>query len=53
MPEDIKSNILDSIKQSQQADNKIIISPGCVIPITTPERNIEIISRTMKKSREG
>ncbi len=52
-PEDIQHNILDSIKQSEQADNRIIISPGCVIPITAPERNIEIITRTIKKSREG
>ena len=51
-PEDIRDNILDSINQSQKADNRIIISPGCVIPITAPDRNIEIITKTIKKSRE-
>ncbi|MHA1200289.1 MAG: uroporphyrinogen decarboxylase family protein [Candidatus Heimdallarchaeaceae archaeon] len=52
-PEDIQNNILDSIKQSKQVDNRIIIAPGCVIPITAPEKNIEIITKTIKKTREG
>jgi len=52
-PDEIRDNILDSINQSQLADNRIIIAPGCVIPITVPERNIEIITKVMKKSREG
>lgn len=52
-PEEIQNNILDSINQSKKVNNRIIISPGCVIPITAPERNIEIITKTIKKSREG
>ena len=51
--EEIRDNILDSIQQSKKADNRIIISPGCVIPITVPDKNIEIITKTFRKSREG
>jgi uroporphyrinogen decarboxylase len=49
--EKIKQNILESINISQQHDNRIIISPGCVIPITVSEESIDIVSSTIKKSR--
>lgn len=52
-PEEIQNNVLDSINQSKKVNNRIIIAPGCVIPITVPDKNIEIITTTMKKSREG
>ncbi|MFW9851638.1 MAG: uroporphyrinogen decarboxylase family protein [Candidatus Thorarchaeota archaeon] len=49
--EKIKENILNSIKVSQKNDNRIIISPGCVIPITVSEDSIDIVSSTINKSR--
>ncbi len=52
-PDDIKDNILDALKKSTENDNRVIIAPGCVIPITAPDENIEIISQTVKKTRKG
>jgi len=52
-PDDIKNNILDALKKSTENDNRVIIAPGCVIPITAPDENIEIISQTVKKTRKG
>ena len=52
-PEEIQNNILDAFQQSMNFDNRIVIAPGCVIPITVPEKNIEIISKTIKKARRG
>ena len=47
----IKQNILDSIKISQKNNNRIIISPGCVIPITVLDESLDIVSSTIKKVR--
>ena len=51
--EEIKNNILDAFQKSKENSNRIIISPGCVIPITVPEKNIEIVSQTIIKARKG
>ena len=50
--EKIKKNILESIEISNKHDNRVIISPGCVIPITATNESIEIISKTIHKSRK-
>ncbi len=50
--EEIKNNILEAIETSKKYDNRVIISPGCVIPITATNESIEIISKTMHKSRK-
>ncbi|MCK4254511.1 MAG: hypothetical protein KAX32_08600, partial [Candidatus Heimdallarchaeota archaeon] len=50
--EEIKNNILEAIETSKKHDNRVIISPGCVIPITATNESIEIISKTMHKSRK-
>lgn len=50
--DDIKKNILESLKQSEENENRVIIAPGCVIPITVSDENIEIISQTIRKARK-
>jgi uroporphyrinogen decarboxylase len=49
--DDIKRSILDSLKKSKANENRVVIAPGCVIPITIPDENIEIISKTIRKTR--
>ena len=51
--EDIKKNIVEAIEKSKEYSNRVIISPGCVIPITASNESIEIISKTIHKSRKG
>lgn len=50
--EKIKMNILDAVKESEKHDNRVIISPGCVIPITASDDSITEISKTIHKSRK-
>ena len=47
----IKQNIKESMEISQKNNNRIIISPGCVIPITVSEESLDIVSSTIKKIR--
>ena len=49
----IKENILEAYRVSEENDNRIIIAPGCVIPITVSDDSINIISSTMKKKRKS
>ncbi|MBY9000731.1 MAG: hypothetical protein KGD64_07455 [Candidatus Heimdallarchaeota archaeon] len=50
--EKIKTNIVEAIEMSKKYDNRVIIAPGCVIPITASNESIEIISKTIHKSRK-
>lgn len=49
--ENIKQNITESFELSKNNNNRIIIAPGCVIPITASEESINIISSTIMKLR--
>ena len=50
--EKIRNNMLEAIDMSKKYDNRVIISPGCVIPITATNESIEIVSKTIHKSRK-
>ncbi len=47
----IKQNITEAFDLSKRYNNRIIIAPGCVIPITASEDSINVISSTMMKLR--
>jgi hypothetical protein len=42
---------LNSIEISKNNDNRVIIAPGCVIPITVAEKSISVISNIFQKMR--
>jgi len=48
----IISNIQNSIKVSEENERRIVIAPGCVIPITASERSIDVISNVFKNLRK-
>lgn len=48
----ITNNIQSAIKVSKENDRRIIISPGCVIPVTASEKSIGIISNIFKNMRK-
>ena len=50
--EKIKKNITEAYELSKRNNNRIMIAPGCVIPITASEESINIISSTMKDLRK-
>ena len=48
----ITENIQSAIKVSEENDRRIIIAPGCVIPITASDKSIEAISNVFKNLRK-
>jgi uroporphyrinogen decarboxylase len=48
----IVKNIQNAIKVSEENERRIIISPGCVIPITASDKSIETISNIFKSLRK-
>ena len=49
---DIVKNIQNAIKISEENERRIIIAPGCVIPITASDKSIDAISNVFKNLRK-
>ncbi|MBA7533247.1 hypothetical protein ES705_25482 [subsurface metagenome] len=47
-PEEIKSQIQETLNLVEKTDNRIIISPGCVIPYKIPDEKLDIIGETIR-----
>ncbi|MHA1668191.1 MAG: uroporphyrinogen decarboxylase family protein [Candidatus Heimdallarchaeaceae archaeon] len=50
--EEIQENIAEAYKMSEKNQNKVIIAPGCVIPITVSNEALEVVTSTIKKHRK-